>query len=201
MSSRLFARTLSRPIASSSRARLPSPSPASRIASTSYATPRHIQARFNSSSFPSSTADATSTTGASSDPAYDVDTDSYSSITKPVLTANGKVPKALAAFSMANKVCMVTGGARGLGYEFCKAFLDSGCTDLAILDLKEDEAQAAAEELIKAACGQFTVLLIVSILLHMCFAMLAFSRYCKKYILRFPRSFWSAVKRTSTDKV
>ena len=58
---------------------------------------------------------------------------------------------------MANKVCMVTGGARGLGYEFCKAFLDSGCTDLAILDLKEDEAQAAAEELIKAACGQFDV--------------------------------------------
>ena len=52
---------------------------------------------------------------------------------------------------------MVTGGARGLGYEFCKAFLDSGCTDLAILDLKEDEAQAAAEELIKAACGQFDV--------------------------------------------
>ena len=50
---------------------------------------------------------------------------------------------------------MVTGGARGLGYEFCKAFLDSGCTDLAILDLKEDEAQAAAEELIKAACGQY----------------------------------------------
>lgn len=58
---------------------------------------------------------------------------------------------------MANKVGMVTGGARGLGYEFCKAFVDSGCTDLAILDLKEDEAQAAAEELVKAACGQFNL--------------------------------------------
>ena len=64
---------------------------------------------------------------------------------------------------------MVTGGARGLGYEFCKAFLDSGCTDLAILDLKEDEAQAAAEELIKAACGQFDVPLYPSLFLPLIF--------------------------------
>ena len=64
---------------------------------------------------------------------------------------------------------MVTGGARGLGYEFCKAFLDSGCTDLAILDLKEDEAQAAAEELIKAACGQFDVPLNPSLFLPLIF--------------------------------
>ena len=31
---------------------------------------------------------------------------------------------------------MVTGAARGLGNEFCRAFAQSGCTQLAILDLK-----------------------------------------------------------------
>lgn len=49
---------------------------------------------------------------------------------------------------------MITGGARGLGYEFCRAFAQSGCTELAILDLKEEEAQEAANELVKASCGQ-----------------------------------------------
>ncbi|KAG6862051.1 hypothetical protein C0995_007181 [Termitomyces sp. Mi166 len=44
-------------------------------------------------------------------------------------------------------VCLVTGGARGLGYEFCRAFADSGCKSLAIVDLKYDEAQKAADEL------------------------------------------------------
>lgn len=53
---------------------------------------------------------------------------------------------------MADKVCLVTGAARGLGNEFCRAFAQSGCTELAILDLKEEEAQSAAEELVKAAC-------------------------------------------------
>ena len=48
----------------------------------------------------------------------------------------------------------MTGAARGLGYEFCRAFVQSGCTSLAIVDLKEEEAQHAAEELVKAACGQ-----------------------------------------------
>jgi len=48
---------------------------------------------------------------------------------------------------MQGKVCMVTGAARGLGYEFCRAFVSSGCTSLAIVDLKEDEAKAAAAEL------------------------------------------------------
>ncbi len=49
----------------------------------------------------------------------------------------------------------MTGAARGLGNEFCRAFIESGCTSLAIVDLKEDEAQHAAEELVKAACGQY----------------------------------------------
>ncbi|KAF7363867.1 D-arabinitol 2-dehydrogenase [Mycena sanguinolenta] len=56
-------------------------------------------------------------------------------------------PKTLPSFSMQGKVCMVTGAARGLGYEFCRAFISSGCTSLAVLDLKADEAKAAAAEL------------------------------------------------------
>ncbi|KZT09754.1 NAD(P)-binding protein [Laetiporus sulphureus 93-53] len=68
------------------------------------------------------------------------------------VAAKAKVHKTLPDFSMANKVCMVTGAARGLGNEFCRAFIQSGCTQLAILDLKEEEAADAAAELTKAAC-------------------------------------------------
>jgi hypothetical protein len=32
---------------------------------------------------------------------------------------------------------------------------NSGCTSLAVVDLKQSEADAAAEELVSAACGQF----------------------------------------------
>ncbi|KAF8623502.1 hypothetical protein AX15_006285 [Amanita polypyramis BW_CC] len=56
--------------------------------------------------------------------------------------------KILPSFSLADKVCLVTGAARGLGYEFCRAFIQSGCKSLAILDLKEAEAKTAAEELV-----------------------------------------------------
>ncbi|KAJ7481170.1 hypothetical protein B0H11DRAFT_1234535 [Mycena galericulata] len=62
-------------------------------------------------------------------------------------------PKTLPSFSMQGKVCMVTGAARGLGYEFCRAFVSSGCTSLAIVDLKEEEAKAAATELTAYARG------------------------------------------------
>ncbi|KAF8890565.1 NAD-binding protein [Mucidula mucida] len=61
--------------------------------------------------------------------------------------------RTLPAFSMEGKVCVVTGAARGLGYEFCKAFVQSGCTSLAIVDLKDDEAKGAAEELSSYACA------------------------------------------------
>ncbi|CAL1705622.1 unnamed protein product [Somion occarium] len=148
MTSRLLSRTIQRPIASSSRARLPSPCPSSRTP-----VPRQLfQSRFNSSYVSSSTATGTSTSGASSDPTSSSSLNEINASTPDSAPVHKKIPKALAAFSMANKVCMVTGGARGLGYEFCKAFVDSGCTDLAILDLKEDEAQAAAEELVKSVC-------------------------------------------------
>lgn len=92
-----------------------------------------------------------------------------------VVAEKARKAKVLADFSMAGKVrsfshhpqlvrswhhvfphhqvCLVTGGARGLGNEFCKAFVQSGCTSLAIVDLKEDEAAASAEELVKQACG------------------------------------------------
>jgi len=50
---------------------------------------------------------------------------------------------------------MVTGAARGLGFEFCRAFVDSGCTKLAVLDLKEDEARTAAEELLTYTTTKF----------------------------------------------
>ncbi|KAJ7137771.1 hypothetical protein C8R44DRAFT_766135 [Mycena epipterygia] len=60
-------------------------------------------------------------------------------------------PKTLPSFSMQGKVCLVTGAARGLGYEFCRAFVSSGCTSLAILDLKDEEAKAAAAEILTFA--------------------------------------------------
>ncbi|EAU88723.2 hypothetical protein CC1G_01096 [Coprinopsis cinerea okayama7 len=55
--------------------------------------------------------------------------------------------RTLASFSLKNKVCAVTGAARGLGFEFCKAFLNSGSVTLALLDLKVEDLTAAKEEL------------------------------------------------------
>lgn len=52
---------------------------------------------------------------------------------------------------MQDKVCLITGGARGLGLEFARAFINSGCTQLAILDLKQVEAVAATKELLTSA--------------------------------------------------
>ncbi|KAF7980623.1 hypothetical protein HWV62_37414 [Athelia sp. TMB] len=46
------------------------------------------------------------------------------------------------------QVCLVTGAAQGLGYQFCKAFVNAGCTKLAILDLKEQTAEDAARQLL-----------------------------------------------------
>ncbi|KAL0565628.1 hypothetical protein V5O48_016393 [Marasmius crinis-equi] len=66
--------------------------------------------------------------------------------------AASRSPRTLPAFSMEDRVCMVTGAARGLGNEFCRAFIESGCTTLAIVDLKESEAKQAAEELTAMAC-------------------------------------------------
>jgi NAD(P)-dependent dehydrogenase (short-subunit alcohol dehydrogenase family) len=67
---------------------------------------------------------------------------------------------------------LVTGAARGLGYEFCRAFIQAygdrlfsqsllpdhfqrGCTSIAIVDLKSSEATQAAEELTEYATCQY----------------------------------------------
>ncbi|KLO19230.1 NAD(P)-binding protein [Schizopora paradoxa] len=76
---------------------------------------------------------------------------------KPLSTtseqAGARRPKTLPSFSLENKVCLVTGAARGLGNEFCRAFIESGCTSLVILDLKDSDAKEAAEELKNAYEG------------------------------------------------
>ncbi|TFK54669.1 NAD-P-binding protein [Heliocybe sulcata] len=66
--------------------------------------------------------------------------------------AKSKTPRSLPDFSMDGKVCLITGGARGLGNEFCRAFVNSGCTNMAIVDLKQTEAEDAARELVASAC-------------------------------------------------
>ncbi|CCM04434.1 uncharacterized protein FIBRA_06614 [Fibroporia radiculosa] len=76
----------------------------------------------------------------------------FQSNISPGVVAKASAVKTLPDFSMSNKVCMVTGAARGLGFEFCRAFVQSGCTQLAILDLKEEEAADAARDLVKSAC-------------------------------------------------
>ncbi|KAI5120606.1 hypothetical protein M0805_008082 [Coniferiporia weirii] len=50
-------------------------------------------------------------------------------------------------FSMKGKVCVVTGAAQGLGYEFCRAFIETGCTRLALLDVRDEAAKQAAKEI------------------------------------------------------
>jgi len=67
-------------------------------------------------------------------------------------TAPSKNPRVLPSFSLQDKVCLVTGAVRGLGNEFCRSFIQSGCTQLALVDLKENEAQEAANELVQSAC-------------------------------------------------
>jgi len=65
------------------------------------------------------------------------------------------IPKVLPTFSLQGKVCLVTGAARGLGNEFCRAFMRSGCSSIALLDLKQSEAQKAAEELVEFAASEY----------------------------------------------
>jgi len=62
--------------------------------------------------------------------------------------------KILPTLSLQGKVCVVTGAARGLGNEFCRAFMRSGCASIALLDLKQSEAQRAADELAEFAASE-----------------------------------------------
>jgi len=69
-------------------------------------------------------------------------------------TSPQAAPRILPSFSLQNKVCVVTGAARGLGLGFCRAFIRSGSDSLAILDLKQSEAESAAEELVRFAASE-----------------------------------------------
>ena len=50
-------------------------------------------------------------------------------------------------YDFSDKIVVVTGAAKGLGYAMAQRFLDDGAKGLAILDLQEDAAKAAASSL------------------------------------------------------
>jgi len=50
---------------------------------------------------------------------------------------------------MEGKVCVITGAARGLGNVFCHALIESGCNQIAIIDLFAADAERAAKELVQ----------------------------------------------------
>ena len=50
-------------------------------------------------------------------------------------------------FSKKGKVCVITGGSRGLGYYMAKAFLGAGASRVYITARKADACNAAAQEL------------------------------------------------------
>ncbi|KAL5536582.1 hypothetical protein ACEPAF_404 [Sanghuangporus sanghuang] len=54
-------------------------------------------------------------------------------------------------FSVKNKVCLVTGAARGLGYEFCRAFIEMGSKSIVLLDMQESAAREAAKEITESS--------------------------------------------------
>ncbi|KAK6532822.1 hypothetical protein TWF281_006994 [Arthrobotrys megalospora] len=55
--------------------------------------------------------------------------------------------RTLPIFSLEGKTCVVTGGARGLGYVMSQAFIESGA-NVAIVDLNGEEAQKSAKSLV-----------------------------------------------------
>lgn len=59
-------------------------------------------------------------------------------------------------FSMKGKVCVVTGGSRGLGHHIAQAFLEAGAARVYITARKADACEAAAKEL--SALGECVAL-------------------------------------------
>ncbi|ORX35438.1 putative d-arabinitol 2-dehydrogenase [Kockovaella imperatae] len=55
--------------------------------------------------------------------------------------------RTLSSLSMDGKVCVVTGAARGLGNMMARTFVESGASSIAIVDLNEADARAAAKDL------------------------------------------------------
>ncbi|OJJ83041.1 putative D-arabinitol dehydrogenase ArbD [Aspergillus glaucus CBS 516.65] len=68
---------------------------------------------------------------------------------QPIVQGRGGMhfKRTLAQFSLENKVTVVTGGARGLGLVMAQAIVASG-SDIAIVDLNKEEAEAQAKELV-----------------------------------------------------
>ena len=54
--------------------------------------------------------------------------------------------RTLSTFSLEGKVCVITGGARGLGYTMAQGFMESGA-EVALVDLNGSAAQESADEL------------------------------------------------------
>ncbi|CAZ84965.1 unnamed protein product [Tuber melanosporum] len=76
--------------------------------------------------------------------------DRLDSIQEPKLETGQKLallPKVIRNFSLVGKVCVVTGGARGLGYNITEGFLQAGAQGAAILDILEDVGIKAADTL------------------------------------------------------
>lgn len=55
--------------------------------------------------------------------------------------------RTLKSFSMTGKTCVVTGACSGLGNLMARALIESGANQLAILDLKQEAADAAAKDM------------------------------------------------------
>ncbi|KAI9827892.1 MAG: hypothetical protein M1826_006198 [Phylliscum demangeonii] len=58
-----------------------------------------------------------------------------------------KMPPTLKKFALPDKVCVVTGGARGLGFNIARGLAEVGAKSIAILDVNQELGDAAAAEL------------------------------------------------------
>ncbi|CDZ97923.1 d-arabinitol 2-dehydrogenase [Phaffia rhodozyma] len=68
---------------------------------------------------------------------------------------NGKHQKrTLASLSFEGKSCVITGAARGLGNVFARTFVESGASQVAIMDLDQADSERAAKEIDDWFVGQ-----------------------------------------------
>ncbi|KAL8865336.1 MAG: hypothetical protein Q9174_006941, partial [Haloplaca sp. 1 TL-2023] len=63
----------------------------------------------------------------------------------------GKMTPTTKSFTLEGKVAVVTGGARGLGWNMAQALAESGASSIALLDLKQELGETAASELSSSA--------------------------------------------------
>jgi D-arabinitol 2-dehydrogenase len=49
---------------------------------------------------------------------------------------------------MDKKVCVITGAGRGLGNMVARTFVESGASAVALIDLKKEDAESAAKDLV-----------------------------------------------------